>query len=46
MVLKVELTPELEHRLLQAAAHEGIPPEEYVVRVLGQHLPLDERRRA
>jgi len=51
MVLKVELPPDLERRLVQAAANEGIPIEDYVVRLLTQHLPtlylpMDERRKA
>ena len=46
MVLKVELTPELEQRLTQAAAQHGLPAEDYMIRVLDLHLPPVDRREA
>ncbi len=46
MFLKVELPPDLERRLTQAAAQQGVSAEDYTIRVLDQHLPPIYRREA
>jgi hypothetical protein len=38
MVLTIDLAPEIESRLREAAADQGIEPREYVVETLRQHL--------
>ena len=38
MVLTFDLAPELESRLREAAADQGVEPREYVVETLRQHL--------
>ena len=38
MVLTIDLAPELESRLREAAADQGVEPREYVVETLRQHL--------
>lgn len=44
MTLTLDLTSDLERRLIDEAGRHGIPPNQYVVDVLKQHLPADERR--
>ncbi len=46
MVLTVNLSPELEHRLAEAAAHEGLREADYLLRLLDQHLPPTDQQRA
>jgi hypothetical protein len=38
MVLTIDLAPEIESRLREAAAGRGVEPREYVVETLRQHL--------
>lgn len=38
MVLTIDLVPELESRLREAAADQGVEPREYVLETLRQHL--------
>lgn len=38
MVLTIDLAPELESRLREAAADQGVEPREYVEETLRQHL--------
>lgn len=48
MTLKLQLTPDLEEQLTQAAARQGVPIEEYVTHLLEQRFPppLSPERRA
>jgi len=47
VILKLTLPPELEERLLQEAKRHGQPGEAVALRLLDEHLPpLDERRAA
>lgn len=46
MALTVQLPPELERRLSQAAAQQGLAAEDDMIRVLEQHVPLVDRREA
>lgn len=39
MTLTLELAPELERRLREAADREGEEASEYVIRLIEQHLP-------
>jgi len=43
--LTLELSSQLEQRILSAAAAAGVPPDEYAVRVLDEKLSDAERRR-
>jgi hypothetical protein len=45
MVLKVDLPPTTEQWLVPAAAQEGISAEDYILRLIRQHLPAEERRK-
>ncbi|MGA2033144.1 MAG: hypothetical protein ABSG68_12870 [Thermoguttaceae bacterium] len=38
------MTAELEQRLIDEAGRHGIPPDQFVVQVLEQHLPMNDRR--
>ncbi|MCY2991272.1 MAG: hypothetical protein NTY19_25870 [Planctomycetota bacterium] len=38
MVLTIDLTPDLESKLREVAAAQGVEPREYVVETLRQHL--------
>ena len=44
MTISLALTPELEQRLKQAAAQQGLSADALAVRLLEQHLPPAERR--
>lgn len=44
MTLTLDLTADLEQRLNDAASRHGIPPDQFVVEVLKQHLPMSDRR--
>src|SRR5262249_21216576 len=44
MTLTLELTPELERRLVREAAKKGVAAEEYTLDLLRQHLPVEDRR--
>lgn len=46
MALTVNLTPELEQRLAEAAAREGVLESDYLLRLLSSHLPPTDRQRA
>jgi len=44
MTLTLDLTADLEQRLNDAASRHGIPPDQFVVEVLKQHLPTTKQR--
>jgi hypothetical protein len=44
MTISLALSPELEHRLKQAAAQQGLSADALAMRLLEQHLPPAERR--
>jgi predicted transcriptional regulator len=44
MALTLQLTPELQARLDQAAKEQNLPAEEYTLRLLEDHLPPADRR--
>ena len=44
MTLTLDLTADLEQRLCDEAGRRGIPPHQFVVEVLKQHLPMNDRR--
>jgi hypothetical protein len=44
MALTLHLPPDLEQRLAQAAEQQGVPAEEYTLRLLDRHLPPAGRR--
>ena len=44
MTLTLDLTADLEQRLFDEASRHGIPPDQFVVEVLKQHLPMNDRR--
>jgi hypothetical protein len=44
MTLTLNLPAALEQRLTQEAASLGVPPEEFVVQLLVQHLSPEDRR--
>ncbi len=44
MTLTLDLTTDLEQRLIDEASRRGIPPDRFVVEVLQQHLPMKDRR--
>ena len=44
MTLTLDLTTDLEQRLIDEASRHGIPPDQFVVEVLQQHLPMKDRR--
>lgn len=46
MALSVQLPPELECRLTQAADQQGLPAEDYMMRLLDQHLPPVDQQEA
>ncbi|MFN8513700.1 MAG: hypothetical protein U0232_21170 [Thermomicrobiales bacterium] len=46
MALMLRLPPELEQRLEQAAAQQGVPAEDYMIHILDEHLPPADRRQA
>jgi hypothetical protein len=43
--MTIDLKPELEERLAQDAAREGIPPEEYAARALEENYDAARRKR-
>jgi len=43
MSLTLALAPEFEQRLKQEAERKGLPPEQYALRVLDEHLTQAER---
>ena len=44
MTLTLTLPPELERRLAEEAARKGVPPEQYTLQLLSEHLPAADRR--
>jgi hypothetical protein len=44
MTLTLDLTGDLEKRLIDEASRRGMPPDQFVVQVLKQHLPVNDRR--
>jgi hypothetical protein len=46
MTLTLHLPPQLEHRLSQEAMRQGLPPDQYALQLLEQHLPSEDRRAA
>ena len=46
MALTLHLPPHLAQRLAQAAEQEGVPAEQFTLRLLDQHLPPADRRAA
>jgi hypothetical protein len=46
MALTINLTPELGLRLAEAAAQEGVPESDYLLRLLNRHLPQADHQRA
>lgn len=43
--MTLALAPELEERLKQEAARQGLPPDEYASKVLEEHISQAERER-
>ncbi len=43
MTLTLNLSADLEQRLIDEASRHGIPPDQFVVQVLKQHLPRNDR---
>ena len=43
MTLTLDLTTDLEQRLMDEAGRHGIAPDQFVVQVLEQHLPMTGR---
>jgi hypothetical protein len=41
VTITLDITPELEQRVLRAAAHAGLEPEAYIVETLRDHLASD-----
>ncbi len=44
MTLTLDLSADLEQRLIGEASRQGIAPDQFVVQVLQQHLPMRDRR--
>lgn len=44
MTLTLDLTADLEQRLIDEASRHGISPDQFIVQVLNQHLPTNDRR--
>ena len=44
MTLTLDLPPELEQRLAEEAARQGVPAETYTLELLAKHLAPDNRR--
>jgi hypothetical protein len=44
MTLTLDLTADLEKRLIDEASRRGIRPDQFVVQVLRQLLPVNDRR--
>ena len=44
MTLQLKLPPDLERRLEQEAGRQGMPPDQYTLRLLDEHLPATDRR--
>ena len=44
MTLTLDLSADLEQRLFDEASRQGIAPDQFVVEVLKQHLPSNDRR--
>jgi predicted HicB family RNase H-like nuclease len=45
-LLKLRLTPELKHQVLQAARHHGVSASEYARRALRDHLATNRKATA
>jgi hypothetical protein len=43
MTLTLDLSADLEQRLIDEASRHGIRPDQFVVQVLKQHLPTNDR---
>jgi hypothetical protein len=43
MTLTIDLSPDIEQRLLSEAGRLGIAPDQYIVQVLKQQLPASDR---
>lgn len=46
MALTLHLPPQLAQRLEQAAEQQGVPAEQYTLRLLDRHLPPADRQAA
>jgi hypothetical protein len=44
MTLTLQLPDDLEQRLTHAAENQGMPAEEYTLKLLNKHLPLKDHR--
>lgn len=44
MTLTLNLTADLEQRLIDEASRHGIPPDQFVLQVLKQSLPIHDQR--
>jgi len=44
MTLTLDLTADLEHRLIVEAGRRGVSPDRFVVQVLEENLPANDRR--
>ncbi|MDX2029436.1 MAG: hypothetical protein SF339_02125 [Blastocatellia bacterium] len=45
MSLVLATAPEFEHRLKMQADREGLPPEQYALKILDEHMEQTERER-
>jgi hypothetical protein len=46
MTITLTLAPELEFKLKQEADRRGLPPEQYALEVLDEHIPRSAHERA
>jgi hypothetical protein len=46
MAIEVNLPPQVEKKLQDAARQRGLTPEQYVIEILNQNLPLTSQQRA
>jgi hypothetical protein len=44
MTITLNVSPELEQRLLQAAEQQGLSLDEYTLQLLDRYLPIEDRR--
>jgi hypothetical protein len=44
MTLKIDLTPELEQRLVREADRRGVPAETVTLELLDEHLPTKDKK--
>lgn len=44
MTLKIDLTPDLELRLVREAERRGVPAETFTLELLEKHLPPEDKR--